>query len=268
MPLPVTIVPAESPLRGMIESPMHALDLGITSSISIILNQSFWSYLSDTLGPTASVFWDGTVGQPYVTAPRRTAAAPTGLVPCLFQCMGTTDPITWGISSGALPTGLSLTDLGGYEAQIEGTPTVAGTYDFEVAVYIGALIVATYAGSIRVDDQRAISNLSDFNGFIAPYSSDGNFLAVSNRSNGQTVIGISFLGMDASDPSWAQFAYNGASSHLVFISQYGGTTYELVWEAEIAGPPPASWQSTGGPHVYLGPYNALTGGGPSPITIV
>lgn len=48
--------------------------------------------------------------------------------PYQFTATGATDPITWSVTAGSLPSGLSLSNSG----QISGTPTLAGSYSFTV----------------------------------------------------------------------------------------------------------------------------------------
>lgn len=40
------------------------------------------------------------------------------------------EPVTYSMVSGALPTGLSLTSVGGARGRIDGTPTALGTFTF------------------------------------------------------------------------------------------------------------------------------------------
>lgn len=40
------------------------------------------------------------------------------------------EPVTYSVVSGALPTGLSLTSLSGARGRIDGTPTALGTFNF------------------------------------------------------------------------------------------------------------------------------------------
>jgi hypothetical protein len=47
-----------------------------------------------------------------------------------FSAAGGTGPYTWSLASGTLPTGLSLSAAG----VLSGTPTVPGTYSFQIEV--------------------------------------------------------------------------------------------------------------------------------------
>lgn len=63
-----------------------------------------------------------------------TTSLPSGTVGAAYSqilgASGGTSPLTWNVSSGALPTGLSLSSTG----VVSGTPTVAGTSNFTVRV--------------------------------------------------------------------------------------------------------------------------------------
>ena len=58
---------------------------------------------------------------------------------------------TWSVTVGSLPTGLSLEDVGFYEANITGTPTVVGTSSFTVQISNGDGRSATKRLGIRVN---------------------------------------------------------------------------------------------------------------------
>ena len=72
-----------------------------------------------------------------------TAALPTGVrntpYSQTFVATGSTDPLTWSVSSGALPDGLSLDDDTG---ELSGTPTTVGISTFTVQVNAGALVTS------------------------------------------------------------------------------------------------------------------------------
>src|SRR5206468_5734135 len=59
---------------------------------------------------------------------------------------GGTSPYSWSVSSGTLPTGLSLSSSG----TLSGTPTVAGAFPFTVAVKDAASASASASLSISV----------------------------------------------------------------------------------------------------------------------
>ncbi len=78
--------------------------------------------------PTAPLV-DGTVGLPYSAQ---------------LSSSGGTPPLTWGVYTGSLPTGLSLQQSTGV---IAGTPTTSGTYSFTVEVYDSSPVQQYYVSS-------------------------------------------------------------------------------------------------------------------------
>ncbi len=56
---------------------------------------------------------------------------------------GGLDPYTWSVSGGALPPGMALGTSTSSLVTISGTPTVAGTYTFQIKVIDGNKKVAT-----------------------------------------------------------------------------------------------------------------------------
>ncbi|MCX6006646.1 MAG: putative Ig domain-containing protein, partial [Chloroflexi bacterium] len=69
---------------------------------------------------------------------------------------------TWALSTGSLPTGLTLNNSG----VISGTPTTASTYNFTVLVYDTASNAITKAFSIIINPTLAISTSSLSNGIV------------------------------------------------------------------------------------------------------
>src|SRR5690349_24907997 len=90
---------------------------------------------------------------------------------------GGTSPYSWSVSSGTLPTGLSLSSSGA----ISGTPTVAGAFPFTVAVKDAAGGSASASLSINVVT-------------AAPPT-----VSISNPANGATVSGTTTVSGVASD---------------------------------------------------------------------
>ena len=80
---------------------------------------------------SASPLADGTVGASY----SQTLAASGG-----------TTPYTWSVSSGTMPTGLSLSNAG----TVSGTPTAAGSFDFVVQVADSGGLTATRSFAIDI----------------------------------------------------------------------------------------------------------------------
>lgn len=57
--------------------------------------------------------------------------------------------VTYSVHAGSLPTGLSLSAVSGNEAQVSGTPTVAGTYSFTLRA-VNAYGTADQAFSVTI----------------------------------------------------------------------------------------------------------------------
>src|SRR5437879_2734314 len=90
---------------------------------------------------------------------------------------GGTSPYSWSVSSGTLPTGLSLSSSG----TLSGTPTVAGAFPFTVAVKDAASASASASLSITVVTAAAPA------------------VSISSPSNGATVSGTTTVSGVASD---------------------------------------------------------------------
>ncbi len=67
---------------------------------------------------------------PSITTTKLTVATPNANYSATLQATGGVAPLTWTLTSGALPTGLALSGAG----VISGDPTVSGTADFTVQV--------------------------------------------------------------------------------------------------------------------------------------
>src|SRR5437660_824040 len=94
-----------------------------------------------------------------------------------LNASGGTSPYSWSVSSGTLPTGLSLSSSG----TLSGTPTVAGAFPFTVAVKDAASASASASLSINVVT-AALPTVS-----------------ISNPANGATVSGTTTVSGVASD---------------------------------------------------------------------
>src|SRR5205823_2757130 len=111
---------------------------------------------------TTSQLPGGTVGSSYSTT---------------LSASGGTPPYSWSVSSGTLPTGLSLSSSGA----LSGTPTVAGSFPFTVAVKDAASASASASLSINVVT-------------AAPPT-----VSISSPANGATVSGTTTVSGVASD---------------------------------------------------------------------
>jgi len=90
-----------------------------------------------------------------ITAP---PTLPTGAVGTLYSqslsAVGGTPPYSWSLVSGALPSGLSLSNSG----QISGTPTSAGTLSFTMKVMDAASSSATQNFSLTVGSSQSFTS--------------------------------------------------------------------------------------------------------------
>jgi hypothetical protein len=101
-----------------------------------------------------------------------TATLPNGTVQSSYsstlQATGGTTPYTWGVTVGALPTGLTLNAATG---QISGAPTTSGTSTFTVTVTDSAAQTKSKQFSILVNPVLSVSTASLPNGTVGtPYS--------------------------------------------------------------------------------------------------
>lgn len=95
-----------------------------------------------------------TISVPLITAPLTIVSGstlPPGSVGTAYSvtlsATGGTSPYTWAKTAGTLPTGLTLASSTG---AISGTPTVAGTYNFDITVYDSVGVATSKAFSITV----------------------------------------------------------------------------------------------------------------------
>jgi len=119
---------------------------------------------------------------------------------------GGTSPYAWSISSGTLPTGVSLASSGA----ISGTPTVAGTFPFTIAVKDSTGASASANLSINVVTPAAPS------------------VSISSPANGSTVSGtisVSGVASDALPISSVQLSVDGGPFSIV-----SGTT---TWSSTL-----------------------------------
>jgi hypothetical protein len=80
-----------------------------------------------------------------------------------FAATGGTSPYTWSVSTGALPTGLTLNASTG---SLTGTPTAAGTFNFTLQVVDSAKAAATQAFTITVTAALTITTATLPNGTV------------------------------------------------------------------------------------------------------
>ena len=102
-----------------------------TDSAQLTATKAYSVTVAAALTITTATLPGGTVGTPY----SQTLAASGG-----------TAPFTWSVSTGALPTGLTLSAAG----SLTGTPTAAGTFTFTIQVADATRATATKSFTITV----------------------------------------------------------------------------------------------------------------------
>jgi len=150
-----------------------------------------------------------------------------------LNASGGTSPYSWSVSSGTLPTGLSLSSSG----TLSGTPTVAGAFPFTVAVKDAVSGSASASLSINVVTAAAPS------------------VSISSPANGATISGTTTVSGVASD---------GLAITSVQISVDGGAF------ANASGT--SNWSFSlntnslsNGPHTLSAKVNDSTGSATSPL---
>ena len=91
--------------------------------------------------------------EPFTTA-RRAVGEVTAPFEAMLVASGGTGTYTWALTSGTLPTGLTLAD-----GAIAGTPTVSGSYPFIATVTDAEGRTATYPGRIVIAPKLAFATL-------------------------------------------------------------------------------------------------------------
>jgi hypothetical protein len=157
---------------------------------------SFTVTVSNSAGSATSAAATLTVNAQTSTLTITSTQPPGGTVAAAYSsalaASGGTPPYTWSLSSGSLPTGLTLSSAGA----ISGTPSVAGSFSFTV-------VVKDSTGA------SASANLSITVGTAAAPS-----VSISSPSNGATVSGSISVSGTASD---------GLSISSVQVSVDGGS---------------------------------------------
>ncbi len=146
---------------------------------------------------------------------------------------GGTSPYSWSVSSGTLPTGLSLSSSG----TLSGTPTVAGAFPFTVAVKDAASGSASASLSINVVTAAAPS------------------VSISSPANGATVSGTTTVSGVASDGltiTSVQLSVDGGA----FANASGTTNWSFSLNTNSL---------SNGPHTLSAKVNDSTGSATSSV---
>src|SRR5436309_2720043 len=150
-----------------------------------------------------------------------------------LSASGGTSPYSWSVSSGTLPTGLSLSSSGA----LSGTPTVAGSFPFTVAVKDAASASASASLSINVVT-------------AAPPT-----VSISSPANGATVSGTTTVSGVASDGltiTSVQVSVDGGA----FANASGTTNWSFSLNTNSL---------SNGPHTLSAKVNDSTGSATSPL---
>jgi large repetitive protein len=144
--------------------PLLALSAGAggVSNLPLLPGQYNFSVLvTDLDGRQASKAHQITVNTTFVITP---PSLPSGTVGTAYsQALGTvgaTPPVAFGVSSGTLPGGLTLSPAG----VLSGTPTTAGTFNFTVSASDSQFGLGSQAYTIVVSNPLVISTLTLPNG--------------------------------------------------------------------------------------------------------
>jgi hypothetical protein len=176
-----------SPYSWSVSSGTLPTGLGLSSSGAISGTPTvagsypFTVAVKDAASASASKSLSITVSAASASLQITTTQLPDGLVSGPYSssvsATGGASPYSWSVSSGTLPTGLSLSSSGA----ISGTPTVAGSYPFTVAVKDAASASASKSLGITVAT-------------AAPPA-----VSISSPANGATVSGTVVVSGVASD---------------------------------------------------------------------
>jgi hypothetical protein len=119
----------------------------VTDSAGRTATAPFAITVAAALAITTATLPNGTVGTPYSQA---------------LAATGGTAPFTWSVSTGALPTGLTLSAAG----SLTGTPTAAGKFSFTIQVVDAAKATASQSFTITITAALTITTATLPNGIV------------------------------------------------------------------------------------------------------
>jgi Putative Ig domain len=197
-------------------------------------NSNFTIKMQDSTGAFATQALTIAIGAP-LPLQVTTTTLPNGALNVAYpsttlQASGGVPPFTWTVTSGNLPTGLSLAANG----TITGTPTAAGTFNFTVQVTDSQSVTATANLSITVNNLGPLNGdyAFEFSGFD---SSGGVVIAGSFTADGKGNIsnGVEDFNTIAGPPKNQSFTgtYTLGSDgrgQLIFSSLSGSPTYAFA----------------------------------------
>ena len=225
---------------------------GLTLSATGVLNGTpttagsypFTVQVTDKAGATASTAFQLTIA---AAAPAITTASPlpvgnvnTGYSQSLAATGGTPPYTNWAISTGTLPSGVTLSSAG----VLSGTPTTAGTYSFTVQVTDNAGATAFTAFQLTISPiALTITTTSPLpaghvnSAYFQALAASGGMLPYANwaTSNSTLPAGLSLntAGVLSGTPTKA-----GAYSFTIQVTDKGGATASTPFQLTIAPPAP------------------------------
>jgi hypothetical protein len=144
---------------------------------------------------------------------------------------GGTQPYSWNVSAGALPTGLTLSTAGA----ISGTPTTAGAFDFTARVLDSASQSDTQALRITVDPSSPPpSSVS----FWQPSAVPG---LTSAPGTDPVTVGLQFYSEVAGNVTGIRF-YKGTGNTGTHVANLWSATGQSLASATFTGETTTGWQ--------------------------
>ena len=200
---------------------------------------------------------NGTVGQVYSAT---------------LAASGGTQPYTWSLVSGQLPTGLSLSASG----ITSGTPTAAGSYTFTLQVNDsgGRTASRSYSASITSTSPTAALSPASFSFASQPVATTSSAESFTLSNSGNAALSIAGIGVTGTDPGdfiqnttcGATLAPNGTCTIAVLFTPAGAGTRsgKLVVtdnSNNTAGSTQSSTLAGTGAHDVVLTWNASTSAG-------
>ncbi len=240
----------------------NTLSLGGTPSLIGVT--TFTVAVTDSASVTAGPFTYTITVNPVTPLSMQTTAMPGGdknwPYNAALKAQGGVQPYTWSVSSGSLPTGLSISTNSGNNGVISGTPTATGTSTFTVQVTDSLNTTATASVSIVIGNCGNNANLNGHYAFTLngwKSATDAQTTIGSFVANGAGTIssGLADINDQSNGPQSITVTgtYCVSSNNLVAIDLTGGGG-TAVFEAAL--------DSTGNGHIirYDGTSSEISSG--------
>ena len=182
-------------------------DLGGTATTSLTLS------VAGSLGISSSILPEGEVGRPYETTIQASGGVP-------FSSARQSQYDEWFLSSGSLPSGLSL---GSTTGQITGTVTTGGaaTYDFTVEVEDSLSDIASANLSIAIEIGPSVGTQG-----LPPAPVGSTYSAQLQANNGVTPY-TWLLAAGSALPTWLQLSASGLLSGTPSAADVGHPSFTV-----------------------------------------